>query len=311
MRRRLRVRRLESYDCLVEVRPGAPGRPPLFLLCWTGGKLIAYHDLVERLPADQPVYGLRAPTFDGRTHRFASLEELAALFSEEIQRFWPEPPYFLAGYCFGGTLAHEVASQMAAADLPTAFLGMIESSPYGHGEPRRPRPSQLTREIAWFRAFVKEPFGRKARLLSVRLFGRWSWWRKRLRRGAYSLVLRTGWVWPGRLWNLNLLEIRSALLKYRVPRTDMRITLFEAHDPNDGPLEPTVWTRLVDQVELHVISAPGIGHVSIMWRPYVEQLSEQFNERLSAAVVAAPLGLAVPRDRDDLVEPVSTRRVDL
>jgi thioesterase domain-containing protein len=285
VQRRLRVRSMESFACLVEVRRGDPAKPPLFLVCWEGGRLVGYHDLVERLPRDQPVYGLRAPAFDGRTSRFGTLEELAAIFVGELRRFRPEPPYLLAGFCFGGTLAHEVALQLEAQDVSVAYLGLIESSPYGHGRPKRARPPQRERKAAWLRTFVGEEPSRKARMVWDYLFGRWSWWRRPLRKAAYATAVRTGWRWPGRIFNLNLITIRAALRSYVVTPSNARVTLFEGHDPAGPPLEPTVWARLAGGgVDLRVIPASGFRrHAAIMREPYIDDLARAFVEALGTS----------------------------
>jgi thioesterase domain-containing protein len=91
------------------------------------------------------------------------------------------------------------------------------------------------------------------------------------------------------LWNLNLIAIRRALRDYAVRPSRARIVLLEAHDPRLGPLPPTVWARLAGGVDVYPVTAIGVGHVSIMWQPYVDQLSAIFQEQLALAMqLAAP-----------------------
>jgi len=288
--RRCAGRRLPSYDCLVELRGGGDTKPPVFLVCWAGGRLISYRDLVPRLPADQPLYGLRAPRFDGRTHLFSTLEELARLFVAEVRRFQPAGPYLFVGYCFGGTLAHEMVAQLEVQGERTLLLAAIESSPYGHGGPRARRtPMERRRAIVW--KFFHSGVIAKLRLVGSHVFGRWGRPRRTIRSLAFALACRTGWRWPDRFCHLNLIAIRRALAGYVAPASNACMTLFEAHDPAHG-LEPSVWPKLAGGgVEINAITAPGIGHVSIMHAPYVDELAARLtrsiDETLSAR--AAPV----------------------
>ena len=280
-------RRLASYECLVELRPGG-SRPPLFLVCWEGGRLVGYRDLVKRLPSDMPIYGLRAQRFDRRSALYPEprLEELARAFLSELRRFQPEPPYLLAGYCFGGTLAHEIARQLEAEGQPTAFLGLIESSPYGHGQGgNKQQISLLERERAKFK---KHEYRRRADLVKFaadRLFGRFSWWRRRLRRLAYRMALNTGASLPGRLWSLEQLAIQTGMGRYVAPSSNAHITLFEARDPELDP-EPTIWSRLArGGVNTHYVdTAPGTGHLALMKDPYAGRLAEMIGAHVDAAL---------------------------
>jgi thioesterase domain-containing protein len=276
-------RKLDSYACLVALRPEG-SKPPLFLVCWEGGRLVGYRQLLKHLPGDVPVYGLRAPAFDGRTLLYSTLEELARVFLEEVRRFRPDPPYLFGGYCFGGTLAHEMARQLEAHGETVAFLGLIESSPYGHGEPRTPRPKWRNRQRAFAGKLAGHPVTAKARLIFARLFGRWSWWRRTLRRFAYRTVSRTGWGWLAHVWHLELIAIRRALPRYVAPTSNAHVTLFEAREPDDD-LGPTPWEQLAaGGVDTHPITAPGIDHVSIMHQPHVSQLALSFGAQIDAAL---------------------------
>jgi thioesterase domain-containing protein len=280
-------RRLASYECLVALQTGGP-RPPLFLVCWEGGRLVGYRDLVKRLPSDLPIYGLRAPRFDRRSMLYPEprLEELARAFLAEVRRFQPEPPYLLGGYCFGGTLAHEMARQLEAEGQTTAFLGLIESSPYGHGEGKSTqRTSVLARERAKFRKLEYRRRAHVVRFAVDRLFGRFSWWRRRLRRLAYRAALTTGASLPGRFWSLEQVAIQTGMARYVAPSSNAHITLFEARNPQLEP-EPTIWSRLAHGgVNVHYLdTASGIGHLALMKEPYAGQLAEMIGEHVDAAL---------------------------
>jgi hypothetical protein len=68
-----------------------------------------YRDLSRHLGDDQPFYGLQSQGLDGSCPPLTSIAEMAAVYVKEIGRVQPHGPYFIAGYCMGGTVAFEVA----------------------------------------------------------------------------------------------------------------------------------------------------------------------------------------------------------
>ncbi|MBN2322209.1 MAG: hypothetical protein JXQ30_00620, partial [Spirochaetes bacterium] len=116
-----------SRICLIPVQPGG-SKPPLFYIPPAGMTVIGAADLSRYLGEDQPLYGLQPRGISGRKiepHR--SVEEMASCYIEEIRQVQPEGPYYLAGRCFGGVVAFEMAQQLLAQGQRTAFLGMIDT----------------------------------------------------------------------------------------------------------------------------------------------------------------------------------------
>jgi thioesterase domain-containing protein len=57
-----------------------------------------------------------------------SMQELASRSVAELQRVQPHGPYCIAGFCFGGVLAFEVAQQLVKQGEEVAFLGLLAAS---------------------------------------------------------------------------------------------------------------------------------------------------------------------------------------
>jgi thioesterase domain-containing protein len=55
------------------------------------------------------------------------VEDMAAHYVGEIQVLQPKGPYFLAGYCLGGTIALEIAQQLRRAGESVALLALVET----------------------------------------------------------------------------------------------------------------------------------------------------------------------------------------
>jgi acyl-CoA synthetase (AMP-forming)/AMP-acid ligase II/thioesterase domain-containing protein len=115
-------------------------RAPLFLVHPGDGEVLAYAALARRLGPDQPSYGLRAPGLESGTGLPPSLQELAACHVCEMQRVQKVGPYLLGGFCVGGAIAVEMASQLRAEGDDVSLLVLLD--------PRFPRPPGV-RYDAW------------------------------------------------------------------------------------------------------------------------------------------------------------------
>jgi thioesterase domain-containing protein/acyl carrier protein len=105
----------------------AGSRPPFFCMHGAGGTVLMYRDLSRHLSDDQPFYGLQSQGLDGSCAPLTTVEEMASLYINEIRRVQPHGPYFLGGYCMGGTVAFEVAQQLQAEGEPVALLAMFDT----------------------------------------------------------------------------------------------------------------------------------------------------------------------------------------
>jgi phthiocerol/phenolphthiocerol synthesis type-I polyketide synthase E len=115
-----------GWSPLVAIQP-LGSRPPLFCFHGAGGNVLIYRDLSRHLGAEQPLYGLQAQGLDGSLPPLTAVEEMAALYVKEIRRVQPLGPYFLAGYCGGGTIAYEAAQQLQAAGESVPLLALFDT----------------------------------------------------------------------------------------------------------------------------------------------------------------------------------------
>src|SRR5579872_2134235 len=95
----------QCWSSLVAIQPEG-NRPPFFCMHGAGGNVLIYRDLSKHLGADQPFYGLQARGLDGKSELLTTIEDMATAYVDEIVRFFPEGPYFVGGYCGGGTIAY-------------------------------------------------------------------------------------------------------------------------------------------------------------------------------------------------------------
>jgi len=116
----------DTWRSLVPIQPNGV-RPPLFCSHGESGNLLIYRGLAEYLGPDQPVYGLQPQGLDGKQPPLTRIEEMAANYVKEIQRIQPEGPYFLAGYCMGGTIAFEMAQQLRRHGQSVGLLALLDT----------------------------------------------------------------------------------------------------------------------------------------------------------------------------------------
>jgi thioesterase domain-containing protein/acyl carrier protein len=115
-----------SGSPLVAIQP-AGSRPPFFCMHGAGGNVLIYRDLSRRLGNDQPFYGLQSRGLDGHSQPLSRVEDMAALYVGEIRKVQGHGPYYLGGYCGGGTIAFEVAQQLCAEGERVALLALFDT----------------------------------------------------------------------------------------------------------------------------------------------------------------------------------------
>ena len=138
-----------GWSPLVAIQP-AGSRAPFFCVHGAGGNVLIYRDLSRHLGSDQPFYGLQSQGLDGSCPPLDKIEDMAALYVKEIQRVRPHGPYFLGGYCGGGTIAFEVAQQLQAEGEQIALLALFDTSNWSTIHP----PSLLGRSYYACQKFV-------------------------------------------------------------------------------------------------------------------------------------------------------------
>lgn len=115
-----------NFSCLVPIQPQG-SMPPLFCMHAGAGNVLFYKDLARNLGMNQPLYGLMARGLNGKEHFHTSIEEMATHYIKEIRSVQPHGPYFLAGYCLGGTIAFEMAQQLLKESEKVELLATFNS----------------------------------------------------------------------------------------------------------------------------------------------------------------------------------------
>jgi len=269
-------------------------QPPFYCVHGMGGGVLDYIELAHHLGSDQPFYGLQERGFDDIHEPFTSIEAMAEHYIREIRTFQPNGPYYLGGYCYGGTVAFEMARQLHEQGQHVALLAIIDNT-----APNLDYYSALWKPYnivgflknipSWLRDFRQlsppDMIGRIARKMRIMA---------KDVKNIFSSDLDTS---PSQadleaIIDIDLDRIPEkyhkflrahylALRNYTPQPYPGRITLFRTHRyPLLGPFDPqNGWANLTDKgVEVKEITG---FHAFILQPPYVQKLARQL--RLSLA----------------------------
>lgn len=112
----------QAGSALVALR-AAGSQAPLYCIPGHDGVLHGIDRLARALPSSQPVWAFDVRRFE----RASSVEDLAARCLDLLLARDQHGPYRIAGVCFGGVVATELARQLIALGKQVEFLGLIDA----------------------------------------------------------------------------------------------------------------------------------------------------------------------------------------
>ena len=113
-------------DILVPIQTGGTATS-IFGVPGAGGNVLSLQPLVKALGPDQSFYGLQAVGLDGQTLPLKSLEEVAKANIAAMKTLQPTGPYRLIGHSYGGVVAYEMTSILAARGEEVSSLILLDS----------------------------------------------------------------------------------------------------------------------------------------------------------------------------------------
>jgi thioesterase domain-containing protein/SAM-dependent methyltransferase/acyl carrier protein len=99
--------------------------PNLFFVHAAMGNALIYKGLENKVP-EFSIYGIENPRFSSEKS-FSSIEEMASAYVAKLIEEFPDGPYFLAGFSFGGVVAYEMARQLQAVEKKVARVILFDS----------------------------------------------------------------------------------------------------------------------------------------------------------------------------------------
>ena len=131
-------------------------RLPLFFVHGVDGDVVGFAALAARLSSEQPFYALRAPGLDEPGATPDRVEELAAIYYDDIRAVQPRGPYVLGGFCMGAAVAVELARLFTAGEEEVSLLVLLDPR-LGPASPPRSLRGRLLGRIRRSEAPIAAP----------------------------------------------------------------------------------------------------------------------------------------------------------
>ena len=269
----------ESKGHLVTLARGVGG-PPLFCIHGGDGGVLFYRSLAELAAHDGPLHAIeaRALSRNGPIPE-SSVEETATAYVREILALHPRGPFRLAGYSFGGVVAHEMACRLVELGHQVDFLGLFDTQNPVAPCKQLSLPGRLG---AFWQQQAALPLPSKLERLRERVAEGIATHRRVKEEVAAAMTQGPAEAHS----DLRRVQVREenwrAMQDYRPRPFAGRITLFKAMTASDKVEWPDDygWTELA-QGGLDIIPVPG-QHLTLFDEGNVESLAAALADRLHA-----------------------------
>ncbi len=272
----------QEFHSLVPIRLGTSDSP-LFLVHGAGGNILLYRNLSNYLLESMPIYGLQSLGLGGDKPILNSIEEMAKTYIGEMKKIQPSGPYYICGYCMGGTVSLEIAHQLKNQGDEVAFLGMMET--YNWSQlPRRSvfdKVKFASEKIIyhWKNLFLLSREGKKSFFITKfnDLKSRTKiWYGKFILMLGVSKDVKIDSIYnQSEIWRLN----DYAAFKYKAKYYDGKLTVFlprekySVHRVSEAILS-TDHAKEIDSVVLPFYPA------GMLVGPFAKELAENINSRI-------------------------------
>lgn len=119
---------IDGFVRTLRARQEGSSRTPVFVFHPAGGSTVVYEPLLNRLPADTPMYGFERVE--------GSIEERAAQYVPKLVELQGDGPYILAGWSLGGVLAYACAIGLKRLGKDVRWVGLIDAVRAGEEIPQ-------------------------------------------------------------------------------------------------------------------------------------------------------------------------------
>jgi thioesterase domain-containing protein len=119
-------------------------KPPFFCVHGGGGNVLLFRGLSQHLGPAFPFYALQSQGVDGKREFLTRVEDMAASYLQEIREVQPEGPYYLGGFCMGGSIAYEMAQLLAHDGQEVALLALFDTYNHNGKSPDRSLSSSFS-----------------------------------------------------------------------------------------------------------------------------------------------------------------------
>ena len=281
---------------LVALKPASetsPETPPLFTVPPAGSTVWSFAALARYLSPEQPLYSFEPRGIEEGEPPHHSIKEMARDYVAELRALQPHGPYSIAGRCFGGYVAFEMARQLRAAGEEISLLAIMDSKE-APLERDRQRSHSGVRKLFFYYPGRIVHYLRRHRLLYTLRVKAANETRYHLDRIARAFD-RGRSPLRSRSRNLKILKYlhTRAYHRYVAAPYDGKVTLFWAGRSSEMTGEITRWRRLaLGGLDCQVLPC---RHFELLKEPYIQDLSRRISECLKQARSTSQPGDRSPR----------------
>lgn len=116
-----------QIDNMMLLRQGSNANDNIFFIHAGSGDAGVYTELCSRMDERFNCLGISIDRPEGYGPVNNTVEEIASAYLEKIILKQPEGPYYISGWCAGGTVAFEIVRLLEQNNRKVAFLGLIDS----------------------------------------------------------------------------------------------------------------------------------------------------------------------------------------
>jgi thioesterase domain-containing protein/acyl carrier protein len=226
--------------------------PPLFFLHAMDNAVFGYRLLAQHLGRARKMYALVSAGQGQHPSPAPSIPAMAEAYANVIKTVQANGPYFLVGYCLGGTLAYEVARQLREQGLQVALLVLIDA---GTRDRSISSLNRLSRKLSHHLAELSD---RAPKEWCIYL------WEK-VRKESNRTVMKT-FARPTEIKDAAEQQLLAAYSTYAPPQYDGDIKVIRCAEGRFGPLH-LGWAAHVKGA-IEVCNLP-IGHAAALAEPAV------------------------------------------
>jgi len=105
--------------------------PPIVIAHGLSGT-VEVSKLANHIRTPHPVYGIQAKGVDGTEKPLDRIEDMAGYYIEALEEHFPDGPYIVFGYSFGGLVALEMAQRLKDRGKEILLLALLDAYPHPH-----------------------------------------------------------------------------------------------------------------------------------------------------------------------------------
>jgi thioesterase domain-containing protein len=119
-------REIRKYKPLINFKKQC-SRVPIFCIHGGGGSGVIYSHLSNAMNKEQPLVGIQARGLESNEEYHDSLDAMVEEYVNAIRKAQPSGPYYLAGYSFGGIVAHAMTRKLELLGEKVSLLIIFDT----------------------------------------------------------------------------------------------------------------------------------------------------------------------------------------